>query len=112
MMTTTAAEPITVTISHRLGRDAAKQRIESGLDSIRADIQRYASRVEYRWEGYTLEFSVTAMMQSITGRIEVYEEFVRIELGLPRLLHMIAKTIAGQIERRGASLLEGPKPKS
>jgi len=27
----TATEPVTVTISHRLGRDEAKRRIDSGL---------------------------------------------------------------------------------
>ena len=50
-------------------------------------------------------------MQTITGRIEVYEEFVRVELGLPALLHLVAKRIIGQIESRGAALLEGPKGK-
>jgi hypothetical protein len=51
------------------------------------------------------------MLQTITGRIEVYDDFVRIELELPRLLHLLAKTIAGQIEHRAAALLEGPKDK-
>ena len=42
----------------------------------------------------------------------MYEEFVRVELGLPALLHMAAKRIIGQIESRGAALLEGPKAKT
>jgi len=52
------------------------------------------------------------MMQTITGRIEVYDDFVRIDLELPRLLHLLAKTIQGRIENRAAALLEGPKPKT
>jgi hypothetical protein len=48
-------------------------------------------------------------MQTITGRIEVYEDFVRIDLELPRLLHVIARTIQGQIQNRASTLLEGPK---
>ena len=108
----TATEPITVTISHRLGRDEAKHRIDAGFGKIRADIEPYVSRLEYRWESdYTLELHATAMMQTITGKIEIYEDFIKIELGLPRLLHMIAKTIAGRIEKTGATLLEGPKGK-
>jgi hypothetical protein len=51
------------------------------------------------------------MFQTITGRIEIYEEFVRVELGLPRLLHLVAKTIASRIERQGQTLLEPPKSK-
>lgn len=104
---TSAAEPITVTIPHRLGRDEAKRRIERGLEAIRAEIAPYVTSIEYRWDGYRLEFRAAALRQRIAGRIEVHEEFVRVEFDLPRLLHLLAKTIAGRIERRGAGLLEG-----
>jgi hypothetical protein len=109
MLTTT--EPITVTISHRLGRDGAKRRIDEGLTSIRAEVAPYVKTLEFSWHEYSLDFRVVAMMQTITGRIEVYEDFVRIELELPRLLHLLAKTIAGRIESRAAALLEAPKGK-
>ena len=108
----TAVEPITVTISHKLGRDGAKRRIDEGLGSIRADIAPYIKTLDYSWRDYTMDFRVSAMLQTITGRIEVYEDFVKIELELPRLLHLIAKTITGQIKSRGAALLEGPKDRS
>ena len=108
-----ATEPITVTISHKLGREEAKHRIDSGFGKIRADIEPYVSRLEYRWESdYTLELHATAMMQTLTGRIEVCEDFIKIELGLPRLLHLIAKTLSGRIQKTAASLLEGPKGKA
>ena len=105
----TPAEPLVVTISHRLGRAEAKRRIESGLGAIRGEIARYVKEMDYRWDGYRLDFRVAAMMQTITGQLEVCEEFVRVELSLPRLLHLLGKGIAGRIERRGAALLEGPK---
>ena len=107
-----ANEPITVTISHRLGRDEAKRRIENGLSAIRAEIGAYVKSLDYTWDGYTLDFRTSALMQTITGRIEVYEEFVRVELGLPGLLHLVAKRIVGRIESRGAALLGGPKTKA
>jgi len=110
MLTTT--EPITVTISHRLGRDGAKERIDNGLASIRAEVAAYVKTLDYNWNGYNLDFRVVAMMQTITGRIEVYEDFVKVELALPRLLHLVAKTIKGRIENRASTLLEGPKPKT
>jgi len=108
----TANEPITVTISHRLGRDEAKRRIENGLSKIRTDLGAYVRSLDYSWDEYALDFRVSALMQTITGRIEVYEEFVRVELGLPGLLHLMAKRIVGQIESRAAALLEAPKSKS
>lgn len=109
----TETEPITVTISHNLGRDEAKRRIDSGLGKIRAEIAPFVGSLESRWEGdYTLALSASAMMQTISGRIEVYDDFIKIELGLPRLLHLIGKTIAGRIEKTGAALLEGPKGKA
>ena len=105
----TMSEPITVTISHRLGRDEAKRRIDSGLGTIRTELAAYVKSLEYSWDGDTLEFRGSAMLQTITGRIEVYDDHVRVELGLPRLLHLAAKAIAGRIERQGRILLEGPK---
>ena len=107
----TATEPITVTISHRLGREEAKRRIDSGLASVRAEVAPYVKTLDYTWDDYRLDFRVVAMMQTITGRIEVYDDFVKIELALPRLLHLLAKTIAGRIENRAAALLEAPKGK-
>lgn len=107
MQTTT--EPITVTISHKLGRDGAKRRIDDSLAQIRAEVAPYVKTLDYTWHDYTLDFRVVALMQTITGRIEVYEDFVRIDLELPRLLHVIARTIQGQIQNRASALLEGPK---
>jgi hypothetical protein len=105
----TATEPVTVTISHRLGRDEAKRRIDSGLGTIRGDLAQFVKSIDYSWEDYRLDFRASAMLQTITGRIEVYEEFVKVELGLPKLLQMMAKAIAGRIEKTTATLLEKPK---
>ena len=106
---TGADEPLTVTISHRLGRDEAKRRIERGLDSIRSEVAGYVRSLDYSWNGYTLDFRASAMLQTISGRLDVQDDAVRIELGLPRLLHLLARTIAGRVEQHGKALLEGPK---
>jgi len=107
----TATEPITITISHRLGREEAKRRIDQGLASIRGEIAPYVKSLDYAWDGYRLDFRVVAMMQTITGRIEAYDDSIKVELGLPRLLHLLARTIKGRIENRAGALLEGPKEK-
>ena len=89
-----------------LGRSADR------LASVRTEVGPYVKTLDYAWNDYRLDFQVVAMMQTITGRIEVYDDFVRIDLELPRLLHLLAKTIQGRIENRAAALLEGPKPKT
>ena len=102
-------EPIVVSISHRLGRDEAKRRIERGFDSIRRETSPFVASLDCNWTDYRLDFDAVAVRQHITGNLEVFDEFIRIELVLPGLLHLLGKTIAGRIERRGADLLEGPK---
>ena len=47
----TAADPHVVTIPHRLGRDEAKRRIESGLDAIRGELARHVKEMNYTWDG-------------------------------------------------------------
>jgi len=103
------AEPVVVTISHRLGREVAKQRIDRGFDSIRSDILNYVSSVEYSWDDYRLNVRAAAMMQTVTGAIEVFDDTVRISLELPRFLQLIARGLVDRIQHRAADLLEGPK---
>lgn len=105
-----SAEPIIVTISHKLGRDGAKQRIGSTFDSIRAELAPYVRTFDYAWdENYRLNFRASAMMQTISGDLEVFDDFVRVSVMLPGLLHVIGKVVASRIEQRGRALLDAPK---
>ncbi len=101
-------EPIVVTISHALGREEAKRRLDNGLGYIREQLSAFVSSVDYGWTGYRLDFSLTAMRQSITGRIEVEDRLVRVELGLPLLLRLLSRQIIGRIRSDGAVLLDKP----
>jgi hypothetical protein len=104
-----ASEPISIRISHQLGRDEAKRRIDDGLTAIRREVAQYVRSLDYQWQDYRLDFRATILFQAIAGHIDVDEDFVRIEFMLPRLLHLAAKRIVGRIESRGTALLEGPK---
>jgi hypothetical protein len=101
-------EPITVTISHSLGRDEAKRRLDNGLGYIREQLAAFVSSVNYGWTEHRLEFALTAIGQSITGRIDVEDRLVRVELGLPLLLHLLSRQIVDRIRSSGALLLEQP----
>jgi hypothetical protein len=101
-------EAITVTISHSLGRDEAKRRVDNGVGYIRQQLAAFVSAVDYGWTGYRLDFGLVAMRQSITGRIEVEDRLVRVELGLPLFLHLLSKLIINRIRSDGALLLDKP----
>jgi len=101
-------EPIVVSISHKLGRDAAKQRLDDALSRIRGQLAPFANSVEYGWSGYRLDFSLAVMHQAVTGRIDVEEHALRIEIGLPLLLQLFSRKLVGRIRREGALLLEPP----
>ena len=101
-------DPIVVTIAHQLGREEAKRRLDNGLGNIRGQLGAFVSSIEYGWTGYRLDFSLTAMRQSIIGRIDVEDSLVRVELGLPLLLSLLAKGIVSRIHREGSLLLDKP----
>jgi hypothetical protein len=54
-------EPITVTISHTLGRDEAKRGLDKGLGYIRQQLTAFVSSVDNGWTGYRLDFGMVAM---------------------------------------------------
>jgi Putative polyhydroxyalkanoic acid system protein (PHA_gran_rgn) len=102
------SEPISITISHSLGRDEAKRRIDNGLLSICEQLAKLVSSIEYGWAEYTLNFGLTAMRQSIGGRIEVEDRIVRVEIGLSLLLQLLSKQIIDRIRDEGTLLLNKP----
>ncbi len=101
-------EPVIVTISHRLGRDGAKHRIDEALGRIRGQLTPFASSVDYRWNGYRLDFDVMAMRQRVVGRIDVEDDIVRVEIGLPLLLRLLSSRIAGRVRDEASLLLDKP----
>ncbi len=101
-------DPLVVMISHQLGRDEAKRRLENGLGYIRNQLAAFVSSVELGWTGYRLDFDLTAIRQSIRGRIDVEENFVRVELSLPLLLRLLSKPIIARIRSDGRQLLDKP----
>ncbi len=101
-------DPIVVTISHQLGREEAKRRLDNGLGYIRSQLAAFVSSIEYGWTDYRLDFGLTAMRQSIVGRIDVEDRLVRVELTLPLLLSLLSKRIINRIRHHGVLLLDKP----
>lgn len=97
--------PMVVSIPHRLGRDEARRRLEEGLGTVHTQLAAYTTSIEQGWTGDRLDFRVVAMAQTVTGRVDVMDDHVRVEVDLPWMLAMLAKRLSGKIERTGAKLL-------
>lgn len=104
------ARPVTITISHELGRQGALGRLRGGIEQIRDRLGLVRMRlVEESWEGDTLRFGVAALGYTVHGRIEVEERLVRVEVLLPWVLAVFAEKLKLGVEKQGRILLEKPK---
>jgi hypothetical protein len=102
------SQPLIVSIPHRLGREEARRRLESGISRIRPELANLVSTFDYSWNDDTLDFTAVAMWQTITGRLAVLDDAVRIEIDLPWLMRLLGDTIAKQVRGRGIAMLEKP----
>src|SRR5438128_7879783 len=102
------SQPLLVSIPHRLGRLEARRRLDSGIGRLRPELGALLSGLDYHWEGDTLNFVASAMWQRISGRIEVLDDVVCIEIDLPWMMQLLRDTIARQVRVRGVALLERP----
>lgn len=104
------AKPVSITISHELGREAALARLRGGIDRIRDKLGMVKMQlVEEQWSGNALQFGVAALGYTVRGRLEVEEALVRIEVMLPWVLAVFAEKLKLGVEKQGRILLEKPK---
>lgn len=102
------SQPLVVSIPHRLGRQEAKRRLDSGISRLRPELAGLISSLDYSWDQDRLNFRAIAMWQTITGAIEVLDDAVRIEIQLPWMMRLLADTVVKQVRGRGIAMLEKP----
>jgi Putative polyhydroxyalkanoic acid system protein (PHA_gran_rgn) len=100
------SQPLTVTIPHRLGKQDAINRLRAGLSSARSHFGQVLAVEQEVWNGDTVEFRVRALGQTANGKIETFDDHVRLEVSLPWLLAKFAETIAPVIRKQGHLLLD------
>lgn len=101
-------QPLIVSIPHKLGRQEAKRRLDSGINRLRPELAGMISTLDYSWDQDRLNFNVSAMWQTITGAIDVLDDAVRIEILLPWMMSLLADTVVKQVRGRGMAMLEKP----
>ena len=102
------SRPVTITLSHDLGKDEAKKRVAEGFDKLKGAMTGgMMFKFTEEWTAAdTLSFTAKGLGQHITGTIDIFPEHVRIIATLPGLLASLAETVAGRVEKQGKLLLE------
>ena len=97
---------IKIAIPHRLSRQEATQRLQSGFADFRKQYASNLAQMEDRWTGDHMDFKATVFGQSITGRIDVRDSSVDLEVDLPWVFAVLAEKVKGQLQQAGQKLLE------
>ncbi len=102
------SKPLVVTIPHNLGKEEAIARLKGGLAKATATLPMF-SLDEETWVGDTMSFRLNALGQQASGKVDVAEQEVSIEVTLPWLLQRFGEMIQGTIRQKGQILLEHKK---
>jgi len=101
------ANPITITIPHKLSRGEAKARVQESVDRFKQQLGSAGlGQVTHQWANDRLDMHARALGQAVTGRIDVNDHDLKIEVDLPGILSAFADKIAGRLRREGTLLLE------
>ncbi len=99
------SKPVIVDIPHNLGRAQARQRLQEGFSRIGDQMGGQVVGFKERWEGDRLHFQASALGQNVSGRVDVEEANVRVEIDLPWILAALAEQFRGRIQKEGTLLL-------
>jgi hypothetical protein len=100
------AQPLVVSLPHRLGKDEAIRRLKSGLEVAKTKFGQVLSVQEETWEGDRLQFRIVAVGQSVVGTIDIAEDHARLEVTLPWLLAQVADKIQRAVQKQGKLMLD------
>lgn len=101
------AMPITISIPHKLGKVEARARVERSVGDFKGQLSKMGlGQVGHDWAEDRLNFNARMLGQSITGRIDVRDSDLRVEVDLPAFLVGMADKIAGKLKQQGRLLLE------
>ena len=103
------SRPVTVNVPHQLGRAEARRRIEQGFGQIQQQLTGGLGGMvacQQHWEGDRLHFEASSLGQKMTGRLDVADDALRIEVDLPEILAALAERITGKLKETSRKLLE------
>ncbi len=100
------AEKITINVPHKLTREDARRRIDSGFAKVQEQVTGKTLEMEQSWQGDTMQFTAAAMGQNITGRLNVEDTQVKIEVDLPWILAKLSGAFSDKLKKQTQLLLD------
>ena len=104
-ITASVSETVRVTISHRLGKGEAVQRLKEGFARTDGHLGTIIAIEQQTWDGDTLRFRLRALGRTAAVSIEVLDDALRIEVSLPWLLAKAANRLLTTLRQEAARLL-------
>jgi hypothetical protein len=103
------SKPVVVTIPHRLGKEEAVRRLQSGFGRVRSSLGETFVVLKDDWAGPHLDFSAELLGQKTSGTVDVADDHVRLEVQLPWILSLLAGKAKEIVQKRGRLMLEKPR---
>jgi hypothetical protein len=98
---------VKIALPHDLGREEVRRRLRARGHEIADHIPGGMADVETGWPSEdVMAIGVRAMGQSISGKIEIFEDQVVFEIDLPPALSFVRPLIEGAIRKNAPKLLE------
>ena len=99
------AQPIDVSVPHKLGREEAKRRIAANIGRLHGHIPGGAA-VTSSWVGDRLDLGITVLGQTVDASITVEEAQAKVHVELAGMMGMLAAPIAAAIKAKAPELLQ------
>ena len=100
------SKTLSISIPHRLTQEEARTRLQNGIADLRTKHAGQLANVQEQWDGNRMNFSLKAAGQSLTGRLEVLPDAVKLDVDLPWLMAMFAEKFRPRVEAEGRKMLE------
>jgi hypothetical protein len=102
------SRPVVVTIPHKLGKQEAQRRLQTGFSKVRSTFGESFVVVKDEWAGDHLDFHASVLGQTTTGTVDVADDHVRLEVQLPWMLALLADKAKALVRKQGKLMLEKP----
>ena len=100
------AEKITVNVPHNFTVQEAKSRIDGNFPKFQQTLGGFGGQVEREWLEDTMTFSLGIMGQSLTGKLQVQEKTILVEIDLPWILAKLSGGLQDKLKQGAQILLE------
>ena len=101
------AQPVTIDVPHRLGRDGAKARLQARIGELAGHIPGGVAEVAHSWPApHEMALEIGALGAQVSARLEVQDSIVRVHLILPAMLAFFSGMIGAAVKEGGTKLLE------